>query len=160
MLNRAEAQAEILGLAQQVANNFHSIQGPIQGDLEECKAGSAGVITNNTWGSGCAFVKETLNSLEQHATYYGNQVNQDKALAQTILNFKEALSTLNNDSKAINSAISSLPNAKSQNMTHSTQNPNSPEAFAHLFFRYRQIQPAPSHHARIRQKPFQALWRD
>ncbi|WP_000694358.1 Hop family outer membrane protein HopM/HopN [Helicobacter pylori] len=128
MLNRAEAQAEILNLAQQVANNFHSIQGPIQGDLEECKAGSAGVITNNTWGSGCAFVKETLNSLEQHATYYGNQVNQDKALAQTILNFKEALNTLNKDSTAINSAISNLPNAKSlQNMTHSVQNPNSPE---------------------------------
>ncbi|WRD90124.1 Hop family outer membrane protein HopM/HopN [Helicobacter pylori] len=128
MLNRAEAQAEILNLAQQVANNFHNIQGPIQGDLEECKAGSAGVITNNTWGSGCAFVKETLNSLEQHATYYGNQVNQDKALAQTILNFKEALNTLNNDSTAINSGISNLPNAKSlQNMTHSTQNPNSPE---------------------------------
>ncbi|WQZ72560.1 outer membrane beta-barrel protein [Helicobacter pylori] len=128
MLNRANAQAEILGLAQQVADNFHSIQGPIQGDLEQCKAGSAGVITNNTWGSGCAFVKETLNSLEQHTAYYGNQVNQDRALAQTILNFKEALSTLGNDSKAINSGISHLPNAKSlQNMTHSTQNPNSPE---------------------------------
>ncbi|GAA9993838.1 Hop family outer membrane protein HopM/HopN [Helicobacter pylori] len=128
MLNRANAQAEILSLAQQVANNFHSIQGPIQGDLEECKAGSAGVITNNTWGSGCAFVKETLNSLEQHTAYYGNQVNQEKALASTILNFKEALNTLGSDSKAINSAISSLPNAKSlQNMTHSTQNPNSPE---------------------------------
>ncbi|MFT2660004.1 Hop family outer membrane protein HopM/HopN [Helicobacter pylori] len=128
MLNRAEAQAEILSLAQQVANNFHNIQGPIQGDLEECKAGSAGVITNNTWGSGCAFVKETLNSLEQHATYYGNQVNQDKALAQTILDFKGALNTLNKDSTAINSGISNLPNAKSlQNMTHSTQNPNSPE---------------------------------
>ncbi|WP_231265762.1 SabA family sialic acid-binding adhesin [Helicobacter pylori] len=128
MLNRANAQAEILSLAQQVANNFHSIQGPIQGDLEECKAGSAGVITNNTWGSGCAFVKETLNSLEQHTAYYGNQVNQEKALAQTILDFKGALNTLNNDSKAINSAISNLPNAKSlQNMTHSTQSPNSPE---------------------------------
>ncbi|MCQ2681844.1 outer membrane beta-barrel protein [Helicobacter pylori] len=128
MLNRAEAQAEILSLAQQVANNFHSIQGPIQQDLEECTAGSAGVITNNTWGSGCAFVKETLNSLEQHTAYYGNQVNQDRALAQTILNFKEALNTLNKDSKAINSGISNLPNAKSlQNMTHATQNPNSPE---------------------------------
>lgn len=128
MLNRANAQAEILSLAQQVANNFHSIQGPIQGDLEECKAGSAGVITNNTWGSGCAFVKETLNSLEQHTAYYGNQVNQDRALSQTILNFKEALNTLNKDSTAINSGISNLPNAKSlQNMTHSTQNPNSPE---------------------------------
>ncbi|WP_231630866.1 SabA family sialic acid-binding adhesin, partial [Helicobacter pylori] len=88
MLNRANAQAEILNLAKQVADNFHSIQGPIQGDLEECKAGSAGVITNNTWGSGCAFVKETLNSLEQHTAYYGNQVNQDRALSQTILNFK------------------------------------------------------------------------
>ncbi|OOC24454.1 hypothetical protein BZK27_01640 [Helicobacter pylori] len=128
MLNRANAQAEILNLAKQVADNFHSIQGPIQGDLEECKAGSAGVITNNTWGSGCAFVKETLNSLEQHTAYYGNQVNQDKALSQTILDFKGALNTLNNDSKAINSGISHLPNAKSlQNMTHSTQNPNSPE---------------------------------
>ncbi len=128
MLNRANAQAEILSLAQQVANNFHSIQGPIQQDLEECKAGSAGVINDNTYGSGCAFVKETLNSLEQHTAYYGNQVNQDKALAQTILNFKEALSTLNKDSTAINSGISSLPNAKSlQNMTHSTQNHNSPE---------------------------------
>ncbi|WQX17694.1 outer membrane beta-barrel protein [Helicobacter pylori] len=128
MLNRAEAQAEILNLAQQVADNFHSIQGPIQGDLEECKAGSAGVITNNTWGSGCAFVKETLNSLEQHTAYYGNQVNQDRALSQTILNFKEALNTLNKDSTAINSGISNLPNAKSlQNMTHATQNPNSPE---------------------------------
>ncbi|WP_310794149.1 Hop family adhesin SabA, partial [Helicobacter pylori] len=128
MLNRANAQAEILNLAQQVADNFHSIQGPIQQDLEECKAGSAGVINDNTYGSGCAFVKETLNSLEQHTAYYGNQVNQEKALAQTILNFKEALSTLGNDSKAINSGISHLPNAKSlQNMTHSTQNPNSPE---------------------------------
>ncbi|WP_390510721.1 outer membrane protein, partial [Helicobacter pylori] len=128
MLNRAEAQAEILSLAQQVANNFHSIQGPIQGDLEECKAGSAGVINDSTYGSGCAFVKETLNSLEQHTAYYGNQVNQDRALAQTILNFKEALNTLNKDSTAINSGISHLPNAKSlQNMTHSTQNPNSPE---------------------------------
>ncbi|WP_276205884.1 outer membrane protein [Helicobacter pylori] len=128
MLNRANAQAEILNLAQQVANNFHSIQGPIQQDLEECTAGSAGVINDNTYGSGCAFVKETLNSLEQHTAYYGNQVNQEKALAQTILNFKEALSTLGNDSKAINSGISNLPNAKSlQNMTHATQNPNSPE---------------------------------
>ncbi|CBI65694.1 SabA family sialic acid-binding adhesin [Helicobacter pylori] len=128
MLNRANAQAEILNLAQQVADNFHSIQGPIQQDLEECTAGSAGVINDNTYGSGCAFVKETLNSLEQHTAYYGNQVNQEKALAQTILNFKEALSTLNKDSKAINSGISNLPNAKSlQNMTHSTQNPNSPE---------------------------------
>ncbi|MFP6189065.1 SabA family sialic acid-binding adhesin [Helicobacter pylori] len=128
MLNRANAQAEILNLAQQVANNFHSIQGPIQQDLEECTAGSAGVINDNTYGSGCAFVKETLNSLEQHTAYYGNQVNQEKALAQTILNFKEALNTLGNDSKAINSGISHLPNAKSlQNMTHSTQNPNSPE---------------------------------
>ncbi|WP_232255268.1 SabA family sialic acid-binding adhesin [Helicobacter pylori] len=128
MLNRANAQAEILNLAQQVADNFHSIQGPIQGDLEQCKAGSAGVINDNTYGSGCAFVKETLNSLEQHTAYYGNQVNQEKALAQTILNFKEALNTLNKDSKAINSGISHLPNAKSlQNMTHSTQNPNSPE---------------------------------
>ncbi|WQY83370.1 outer membrane beta-barrel protein [Helicobacter pylori] len=128
MLNRANAQAEILGLAKQVANNFHSIQGPIQQDLEECTAGSAGVINDNTYGSGCAFVKETLNSLEQHTAYYGNQVNQEKALAQTILNFKEALSTLNKDSTAINNGISNLPNAKSlQNMTHSTQNPNSPE---------------------------------
>ncbi|MGL2627442.1 SabA family sialic acid-binding adhesin, partial [Helicobacter pylori] len=128
MLNRANAQAEILNLAQQVANNFHSIQGPIQQDLEECTAGSAGVINDNTYGSGCAFVKETLNSLEQHTAYYGNQVNQEKALAQTILNFKEALNTLNKDSIAINSGISNLPNAKSlQNMTHSTQNPNSPE---------------------------------
>ncbi|WQW14346.1 outer membrane beta-barrel protein [Helicobacter pylori] len=128
MLNRANAQAEILSLAQQVANNFHSIQGPIQGDLEECKAGSAGVITNNTWGSGCAFVKETLNSLEQHTAYYGNQVNQDRALSQTILNFKEALNTLGKDSTAINNGISHLPNAKSlQNMTHAAQNPNSPE---------------------------------
>uniref|UniRef100_UPI0005357026 SabA family sialic acid-binding adhesin n=1 Tax=Helicobacter pylori TaxID=210 RepID=UPI0005357026 len=128
MLNRANAQAEILSLAQQVANNFHSIQGPIQQDLEECTAGSAGVINDNTYGSGCAFVKETLNSLEQHTAYYGNQVNQEKALAQTILNFKEALSTLNKDSTAINSNLSHLPNAKSlQNMTHATQNPNSPE---------------------------------
>ncbi|WQU13378.1 outer membrane beta-barrel protein [Helicobacter pylori] len=128
MLNRANAQAEILGLAKQVADNFHSIQGPIQQDLEECTAGSAGVINDNTYGSGCAFVKETLNSLEQHTAYYGNQVNQEKALAQTILNFKEALNTLNKDSTAINSGISNLPNAKSlQNMTHATQNPNSPE---------------------------------
>ncbi len=128
MLNRANAQAEILSLAQQVANNFHSIQGPIQQDLEECLAGAAGVVNDKTWGSGCAFVKETLNSLGQHTAYYGNQVNQDKALAQTILDFKGALNTLGSDQKAINSAISGLPNAKSlQNMTHSTQNPNSPE---------------------------------
>ncbi|WQR92771.1 outer membrane beta-barrel protein [Helicobacter pylori] len=128
MLNRANAQAEILNLAQQVADNFHSIQGPIQQDLEECTAGSAGVINDNTYGSGCAFVKETLNSLEQHTAYYGNQVNQEKALAQTILNFKEALNTLNKDSTAINNGISHLPNAKPlQNMTHATQNPNSPE---------------------------------
>ncbi|WQS29420.1 outer membrane beta-barrel protein [Helicobacter pylori] len=128
MLTRANAQAEILNLAQQVANNFHSIQGPIQGDLEECTSGAAGVVNNKTYGSGCAFVKDALNSLNQYLGYYGNQVNHSKDLANTILNFKGALNTLNNDQKAINSAISSLPNAKSlQNMTHSTQNPNSPE---------------------------------
>ncbi len=128
MLNRANAQSEILNLAQQVANNFHSIQGPIQGDLEECNSGAAGVVNNKTYGSGCAFVKDALNSLNQYLAYYGNQVNHSKDLANTILNFKEAFNTLGNDSKAINSGISHLPNAKSlQNMTHSTQNPNSPE---------------------------------
>nr|SFZ70650.1 OMP1269 [Helicobacter acinonychis] len=60
MFARTNAQAEILNLAQQVANNFHSIQGSIQGDLQECKSGTS-VVANNTYGTGCAFVKETLN---------------------------------------------------------------------------------------------------
>ncbi len=118
MLTRANAQAEILSLAQQVANNFHSIQGPIQQDLEECTAGSAGVITSSTYGSGCAFVKETLNSLNQYLAYYGNQVSHSKDLANTILNFKEAFSTLDKNSETINKDLANLPNTKSiQDMT-------------------------------------------
>lgn len=89
MFARANAQAEILNLAQQVANNFHSIQGPIQGDLQECKSGT-GVAANNTYGIGCAFVKEA--SIHTYLDYYGNQVNHTKDLSNTILNFKETFS--------------------------------------------------------------------
>ncbi len=118
MLNRANAQAEILNLAQQVANNFHSIQGPIQGDLEECTSGAVGVVSNKTYGSGCAFVKDALNSLNQYLAYYGNQVNHGKDLANTILNFKEAFSTLDKNSETINKDLANLPNTKSiQDMT-------------------------------------------
>ncbi len=137
MLNRANAQAEILNLAQQVANNFHSIQGPIQGDLEECTSGVAGVVNNKTYGSGCAFVKDTLNSLNQYLAYYGTQVNHSKDLANTILNFKEAFSTLDKNSETINKDLANLPNTKSiQDMTRvyqTKQSQNHPVGLQNIY---------------------------
>ncbi|WP_033590204.1 SabA family sialic acid-binding adhesin, partial [Helicobacter pylori] len=66
MLKNAQSQAEILKLANQVGSDFDRIStGVLKNYIEECSANaSSESVSNNTWGKGCAGVKQTLTSLE------------------------------------------------------------------------------------------------
>ncbi|MFB1281684.1 SabA family sialic acid-binding adhesin, partial [Helicobacter pylori] len=66
MLKNAQSQAEILKLANQVGSDFNRIStGVLKNYIEECSANaSSESVSNDTWGKGCAGVKQTLTSLE------------------------------------------------------------------------------------------------
>ncbi|WP_411155633.1 SabA family sialic acid-binding adhesin [Helicobacter pylori] len=55
----------------------------MQSDLQGCNSPN-GVINSNTWGSGCANLQETLNSLETYNASYSNQINQAQAVANSL----------------------------------------------------------------------------
>ncbi|WP_157819544.1 SabA family sialic acid-binding adhesin, partial [Helicobacter pylori] len=88
MLKNAQSQAEILKLANQVESDFNRIStGVLKNYIEEC-SGSSESVSNNTWGKGCAGVKETLASLENSNASFSSQVpqiNQAETLANTIV---------------------------------------------------------------------------
>ncbi|WP_390414035.1 SabA family sialic acid-binding adhesin, partial [Helicobacter pylori] len=64
MLKNAQSQAEILKLANQVGSDFNRIStGVLKNYIEECNANaSSESVSSNTWGKGCAGVKQTLTS--------------------------------------------------------------------------------------------------
>ncbi|MFP6089725.1 SabA family sialic acid-binding adhesin, partial [Helicobacter pylori] len=66
MLKNAQSQAAVLKLANQVGSDFNRIStGVLKNYIEECSANaSSESVSNNTWGKGCAGVKQTLTSLE------------------------------------------------------------------------------------------------
>ncbi|GAA9519934.1 Hop family adhesin HopQ [Helicobacter pylori] len=90
MLKNAQSQAEILKLANQVGSDFNRIStGVLKNYIEECNANaSSESVSNNTWGKGCAGVKQTLASLESSNASFSSQtpqINQAQTLANTIV---------------------------------------------------------------------------
>ncbi|TPH73302.1 outer membrane protein [Helicobacter pylori] len=90
MLKNAQSQAEILKLANQVESDFNRIStGVLKNYIEECSASaSSESVSSNTWGKGCAGVKETLTSLKNSNASFDSQtpqINQAETLANTIV---------------------------------------------------------------------------
>ncbi|MGL2681174.1 SabA family sialic acid-binding adhesin [Helicobacter pylori] len=90
MLKNAQSQAAVLKLANQVGNDFNRIStGVLKNYIEECNANaSSESVSNNTWGKGCAGVKQTLTSLENSNASFSSQtpqINQAQNLANAIV---------------------------------------------------------------------------
>ncbi|GAA8282818.1 outer membrane beta-barrel protein [Helicobacter pylori] len=134
MLNRAQAQAKILELADQIKTNLSAIPSQfITNYLATCKKDgttpSQGV-TPNTWGAGCAYVEETITALNNSLTHFGTQaeqIKQSELLARTILDFRGSLSNLNNTYNSITTTASNTPNSPFlKNLISQSTNPNNP----------------------------------
>ncbi|MGL2731081.1 SabA family sialic acid-binding adhesin [Helicobacter pylori] len=90
MLKNAQSQAAVLKLANQVGSDFNRIStGVLKNYIEECSANvSSESVSSNTWGKGCAGVKQTLASLESSNASFSSQtpqINQAQTLANTIV---------------------------------------------------------------------------
>ncbi|GAA7905928.1 Hop family adhesin HopQ [Helicobacter pylori] len=90
MLKNAQSQAAVLKLANQVGSDFNRIStGVLKNYIEECSANaSSESVSNDTWGKGCAGVKQTLTSLENSNASFSSQtpqINQAETLANTIV---------------------------------------------------------------------------
>ncbi|WQR94577.1 outer membrane beta-barrel protein [Helicobacter pylori] len=90
MLKNAQSQAAVLKLANQVGSDFNRIStGVLKNYIEECNANaSSESVSSNTWGKGCAGVKQTLTSLESSNASFSSQtpqINQAQTLANAIV---------------------------------------------------------------------------
>ncbi len=90
MLKNAQSQAAVLKLANQVGSDFNRIStGVLKNYIEECSANALSEsVSNDTWGKGCAGVKQTLTSLENSNASFSSQtpqINQAETLANTIV---------------------------------------------------------------------------
>ncbi|WQV35441.1 Hop family adhesin BabB [Helicobacter pylori] len=157
MLANAQAQAEILNRAEQVVKNFEKIPTAfvndslgvcyeVQGD--ERRGTNPGQTTSNTWGAGCAYVKETITNLNNSIAHFGTQeqqIQQAENIADTLVHFKSRYSELGNTYNSITTALSSIPNAQSlQNVVSKKNNPYSPQGIETNYYlnpnSYNQIQ--------------------
>ncbi len=141
MLNRAQAQAKMLELANQMKNDLDTIPKQfITNYLASCKTDgttpSEGV-TSNTWGAGCAYVEETITALNNSLVHFGTQeqqIKQSELLARTILDFRGSLSNLNNTYNSITTTASNTPNSTFlKNLISQSTNPNNPEGLKTVY---------------------------
>ncbi|BBK69048.1 outer membrane protein [Helicobacter pylori] len=157
MLANASAQAEILNRVEQVVKNFEKIPTAfvndslgvcyeVQGD--ERRGTNPGQTTSNTWGAGCAYVKETITNLNNSIAHFGTQeqqIEQAQNIADTLVHFKSRYSELGNTYNSITTALSSIPNAQSlQSVVNKKNNPYSPQGIETNYYlnqnSYNQIQ--------------------
>ncbi|WP_441713416.1 SabA family sialic acid-binding adhesin, partial [Helicobacter pylori] len=106
MLANAQAQAEILNRVEQVVKNFEKIPTTFVNDsLGVCyemqggerRGTNPGQTTSNTWGAGCAYVKETVTNLNNSIAHFGTQeqqIQQAENIADTLVNFKSRYNEL------------------------------------------------------------------
>ncbi|WRC97918.1 outer membrane beta-barrel protein [Helicobacter pylori] len=147
MLKNARAQAEMFNLAEQVKQNLEVMQNNnnvtidrkstnfVSAFLASCKDGGGTLpnqgVTSNTWGAGCAYVQETITTLENSIAHFGTQeqqIQQAENIADTLVNFKSKYNELGNTYNSITTALSSVPNAQSlQNVVSKKNNPYSPQ---------------------------------
>ncbi|MFT2670198.1 Hop family adhesin BabB [Helicobacter pylori] len=157
MLANASAQAEILNQVEQVVKNFEKIPTTFVNDsLGVCyevqggqrRGTNPGQVTSNTWGAGCAYVKETITNLKNSIAHFGTQeqqIQQAENIADTLVHFKSRYSELGNTYNSITTALSKVPNAQSlQNVVSKKNNPYSPQGIETNYYlnpnSYNQIQ--------------------
>ncbi|UOR40963.1 Hop family adhesin BabB [Helicobacter pylori] len=157
MLANASAQAEILNRVEQVVKNFEKIPTAFVSDsLGVCyevqggerRGTNPGQTTSNTWGAGCAYVKETITNLNNSIAHFGTQeqqIQQAENIADTLVHFKSRYSELGNTYNSITTALSKVPNAQSlQSVVSKKNNPYSPQGIETNYYlnqnSYNQIQ--------------------
>ncbi|MGL2800354.1 SabA family sialic acid-binding adhesin [Helicobacter pylori] len=169
MLKNAQAQAEMLNLAEQVKKNLEVMQNNnnvneklagfgrgttnfVSAFLASCRDGGGTLpnagVTDNTWGAGCAYVGETISALNNSIAHFGTQeqqIEQAENIADTLVHFKSRYSELGNTYNSITTALSSIPNAQSlQNAVSKKNNPYSPQGIETNYYlnqnTYNQIQ--------------------
>ncbi|GAA9124813.1 outer membrane beta-barrel protein [Helicobacter pylori] len=141
MLNRAQAQAKMLELADQIKTNLSTIPKQfITNYLASCKADGTTPnqgVTSNTWGAGCAYVEETITALDNSLAHFGTQaeqIKQSELLARTILDFRGSLSNLNNTYNSITTTASNTPDSPFlKNLISQSTNPNNPEGLKTVY---------------------------
>ncbi|GAA7374393.1 outer membrane beta-barrel protein [Helicobacter pylori] len=142
MLNHAQAQAKMLSLANQIKNDLNTIPKQfITEYLAACKNGGGTLpnegVTSNTWGAGCAYVEETITTLNNSLAHFGTQaeqIKQSELLARTILDFRGSLSNLNNTYNSITTTASNTPNSPFlKNLISQSTNPNNPEGLRTVY---------------------------
>ncbi|GAA9068100.1 outer membrane beta-barrel protein [Helicobacter pylori] len=142
MLNHAQAQAKMLSLANQIKNDLDTIPKKFITDyLAACKNGGGTLpnegVTSNTWGAGCAYVEETITTLNNSLAHFGTQaeqIKQSELLARTILDFRGSLSNLNNTYNSITTTASNTPNSPFlKNLISQSTNPNNPEGLKTVY---------------------------
>ncbi|MGT0057461.1 SabA family sialic acid-binding adhesin, partial [Helicobacter pylori] len=157
MLKNAQAQAEILNQVEQVVKNFQKIPTAFVNDsLGVCyevqggerRGTNPGQTTSNTWGAGCAYVKETITNLSNSIAHFGTQeqqIQQAENIADTLVHFKSRYNELGNTYNSITTALSKVPNAQSlQSVVSKKNNPYSPQGIETNYYlnpnSYNQIQ--------------------
>ncbi|WQY20831.1 Hop family adhesin BabB [Helicobacter pylori] len=157
MLANASAQAEILNRVEQVVKNFEKIPTAFVNDsLGVCyevqggerRGTDPGQTTTNTWGAGCAYIKETITNLSNSIAHFGTQeqqIEQAENIADTLVHFKSRYSELGNTYNSITTALSKVPNAQSlQSVVSKKNNPYSPQGIETNYYlnpnSYNQIQ--------------------
>ncbi|GAA8118445.1 outer membrane beta-barrel protein [Helicobacter pylori] len=142
MLNRAQAQAKILELADQIKKDLDTIPSQfVSNYLAACRNGGGTTpnegVTSNTWGAGCAYVEETITALNNSFVHFGTQaeqIKQSELLARTILDFRGSLSTLNNTYNSITTTASNTPNSPFlKNLISQSTNPNNPRGLQAVY---------------------------
>ncbi|GHP79557.1 membrane protein [Helicobacter pylori] len=142
MLNRAQAQAKMLELADQMKKDLDTIPKRfVSNYLAACKNGGGTLpnqgVTNNTWGAGCAYIEETITALDNSLAHFGTQaeqIKQSELLARTILDFRGSLSNLNNTYNSITTTASNTPNSPFlKNLISQSTNPNNPEGLKTVY---------------------------
>ncbi len=165
MLKNAQAQAQMLNLANQVGQTINpdnltgTFKNFVTSFLATCNNPSTvgtsgtqgsppGTVTTQTFASGCAYVGETITALNNSIAHFGTQTEQiDQAvnIADTLVNFKSRYNELGNTYNSITTALSSIPNAQSlQNVVSKKNNPYSPQGIQENFYlnqnTYNQVQ--------------------
>ncbi|WQY09369.1 outer membrane beta-barrel protein [Helicobacter pylori] len=163
MLKNARAQAEMFNLAEQVKKNLEVMQNNnnveidkkttnfVSAFLASCKTDGTlpnQGVTSDTWGAGCAYVEETISTLNNSIAHFGTQaeqIQQAENIADTLVNFKSRYSELGNTYNSITTALSKIPNAQSlQNAVSKKNNPYSPQGIETNYYlnqnSYNQIQ--------------------
>ncbi|GAA7001497.1 outer membrane beta-barrel protein [Helicobacter pylori] len=141
MLNRAQAQAKMLELADQMKKDLDTIPKQfVSNYLASCRNDGTlpnQGVTSNTWGAGCAYVQETITALDNSLAHFGTQeqqIKQSELLARTILDFRGSLSNLNNTYNSITTTASNTPNSPFlKNLISQSTNPNNPEGLKTVY---------------------------